>query len=164
MPPNFRSASYLPAGNSAATVRQTGARALWPNEREHSPHSVCWRAPAVIYPIPTALEGKCHHSKWHTGCSKLRTSSKPPYWGSRGTVCWDLLVTVLTQSWLLTLLLPLTPCRTCSVQPKGQTSQCFQEQLATVSPARREWTFFLEKEPFFLKEHQVKVGAVLSTF
>lgn len=65
MPLNFRSAFYLTAGNSTATMRQTGARALWPSGREHSPHSVCWRAPVVICPVPTALKDRCHHSKWH---------------------------------------------------------------------------------------------------
>lgn len=161
MPLNFRSALHITAGNSTAAMRQTGARALWWNEREHSPHSMSWRAPAVICPIPTALWAAVITASG-TGCSKPRTRSKPSFWGGRGPIWRDLLVTALTQSWLLALLLSLTPTDLPG-SPQG-TEQSVLFRTGNFEPRQKRLSghFSLKGNEFFLKEHQVEVGAVLS--
>lgn len=127
---NFRSASYLSAGNSGSTAL-----------------TVCAGGLLQLLSNPHSSQGQV--SSQH-GVLQAQNQLQTFHWGSRGLICQDLLVTVLTQCWLLSLLLPLTgpaPLNP-SLRPVRAFKNNWQLWAQTEEP---EGTFFLEKEPFFLE-------------
>lgn len=128
-------------------MRQTGARALWPKGREHSPHGVCWRDPADICPVPTALKGKCHHSKWHRvlqGQNQLQTFLLRKQRAHLLGLAGHCTHTVLAPPF------PDTPPAQLNPTDRPVSASRNNWQLWAQTEGA-EWTFFLEKEPLFLE-------------
>lgn len=159
MPLNFRSALHITAGNSTAAMRQTGARALWWNEREHSPHSVSWRAPAVI--CPHSSLGRCHHSKWHR---VLQAQNQIQTFFLRGQRAHLVGLAGHCSHTALAAGPPPFPDthRPARFTPRDRAVSAFRTGNFEPRQKRLSGHFSLKGNEFFLKEHQVKVGAVLS--
>lgn len=161
MPLNFRSASCLTAGSSTAATRQAGARALWPSGREHSPHSVCWRAPAVTVQSPQ-LSRAGVITAWGAPSPEpapnLLTEEAE---GPSARTCWSL-CSHSAGCWVSSFPWQDLPRSTQASHQSGlsrTTGNCEprQKSLSGHFSLKRNLFFF-----FFLKEHQVKIGAVLS--
>lgn len=144
---NFRSASYLSAGNSGSTAL-----------------TVCAGGLLQLLSNPHSSQGQV--SSQH-GVLQARTSSKPfteEAEGSSARTCWSL-CSHSAGCWASSFPWQDLPCSTPASDQSGlsrTTGNCEPRQKSL------RGHFSLKRNHFFLKEHQVKIGAdlsrVLSTF